>query len=211
MNSTFHLYSRVVFPVFEKFETSHTIVTLRITHMQFDEVNTSDIADNQNLSTSVAKDRSNDTNDSTIINSDQNELKKKDHIDHEEDEDVVVEEEEPDWDTIAQHEPARNDVPIFLTARDRREEAEARFGAALDEAHATFKQCCDDFLKIAANLFHDQKEKLLAMEDQIKQDFVENEASRSQMQKNLEQSASAAQEQFAQLMRRVTQMNKKVL
>lgn len=181
-----------------------------MTSLQFGNSNSGDIPNGQNLSSAMfdsTKERSNDRNDSDI-NSDKNEMKKKD-VGHEEDEELV-EEEEPDWDTIAQHEPANNDVPIFLTARDRREEAEARFGAALDEAHATFKQCCDDFLKIAANLFHDQKEKLLAMEDQIKQDFVENEASRSQMQKNLEQSASAAQEQFAQLMRRVTQMNKKI-
>ena len=145
--------------------------------------------------------------DSTSNVSGKDNLKNDDGHDHDE----VVEEEEhdPDWDRIAQEEPARSDVPVFLAARTRREKAEEQFAYALDEAHATFKKCCDDVLKIAADLFHDQKEKLLTMEDQIKHDFVENETSRSKMQTNLEQSAFAAQEQFAQLMKRVTQLSQK--
>lgn len=125
-------------------------------------------------------------------------------------EEVVEDEddEEPDWVTIAQHEPAKSDVPLFIGAKDRREAAEARFASALDEAHANLKQCSDDLLKTAADLYNVQREKLDAMEVQIKQDFVDNELARSQMQTKLEESASAAQAQFAQLMMRVTQLSK---
>ncbi len=118
------------------------------------------------------------------------------------------EEDEPDWATIAEHEPAKSDVPLFLDARDRREAAQARFAAALDEADAKLKQCRDDLLKTAADLYNVQREKLDSMEVQIKQDFVDNEIARSQMQIKLEESASAAQAQFAQLMMRVTQLSR---
>lgn len=125
-------------------------------------------------------------------------------------EEVVEEEEEedPDWAMIAQHEPAKYDIPRFLDARSRRMTAEDRFASALDDAHACLKQCSDELLKTAADLFNVQKEKVLAMEVQLKQDFVENEHARSQMQTKLEESASVAQEQFKQLMMRVTQLNK---
>ena len=117
----------------------------------------------------------------------------------------VGEEEDLDWDSIAQHEPAQSDVPVFLTARERRDAAEAQFAAALDEAHASLKECCADLLKTAADLFNVQRERLDVMESHIKQDFATNEESRANMQKNLEESASAAQAQFTQLMMRVTQ------
>ncbi len=118
------------------------------------------------------------------------------------------EEEEPDWAKIAEHEPAKSDVPLFLDARDRREAAEARFASALDEAHASLKQCSDALLKTAADLYNVQRENLDSMEVQIRHDFVDNELARSQMQTKLEESASAAQAQFAQLMMRVTQLGK---
>ena len=118
------------------------------------------------------------------------------------------EEEEPDWATIAEHEPAKSDVPLFLDARDRREAAQSRFASALDEAHANLKQCSDALLKTAADLYNVQREKLDSMEVQIKQDFVDNEVARSQMQSKLEESATAAQAQFSQLMMRVTQLSK---
>ena len=101
-------------------------------------------------------------------------------------------------------------MPIFIDARDRREAAEARFAAALDEAHASLKQCSDDLLKTAADLCNVQREQLDTMEIQIKRDFVDNELARSQMQTKLEESATAAQAQFAQLMMRVTQLGKNI-
>ena len=114
--------------------------------------------------------------------------------------------EDPNWEEIVQYEPAKSDVPIFLEARFRREAAEQRFAEALDEAHASLKHCSDTILKIAADIFNSQKDKMVAMEHQIKQDFVDNEHARSEMQKKLEQSAFVAQEKFSKLMMMVTHL-----
>ena len=119
----------------------------------------------------------------------------------------MEEEPEPDWETIAQNEPAKSDVPMFLAARDKRYAADARFATALDMAHANLKQCCDDLLNIAADVINAKQEKLDAMETQIKQDFVDNEISRSNMSKKLQEFAAQAQAQFQELMMRLANGN----
>jgi len=116
-------------------------------------------------------------------------------------------EDDPDWDTIAQNEPASRDVPLFLAARDKRYAADARFCEALDEAHVNLKQCCDDLLTIAADIINARREKLDAMETQIKQDFVDNEVARSNMSKKLQEFAAQAQAQFQELMMRLANAN----
>jgi hypothetical protein len=111
--------------------------------------------------------------------------------------------EDPDWETIARHEPAATDVPLFLAARDKRYAAEARFAAALDDAHANLKLVCDEILGVAADVYHDRREKLDAMETEIQQHFVENEERHSVMSKKLEEFAEKAQAQFQELMMRL--------
>jgi len=123
------------------------------------------------------------------------------HPNEEEDHD----DDEPDWESISQHEPARNDVPVFLAARERREAADERFAAALDNCHAALKQFIDDILKAAADIYNIEREKLDALEAGLKHDFVHNEEARATMQKNLEESATVAQGLFAQLLMRVSQ------
>lgn len=110
---------------------------------------------------------------------------------------------EPDWETIARTEPAKTDVPLFLSARDRRFAGEARFGEALDMANTNLKMCCDDLLNIAADVINDRQERLYALETQIKHDFVENEDSRANMSKKLAEFAAQAQKQFEELMNRL--------
>ena len=114
-------------------------------------------------------------------------------------------EEEPDWDEIASHEPAKTDVPIFLAARDRRSAADERFAIALDECHASLKQSIDILLGVAAEIHNVQSEKLDNLEMQLKQDFSDNDEARRNMQKKLEESASLAQGLFSQLLMRLSQ------
>jgi len=124
------------------------------------------------------------------------------------DEDVQEEEEqeeEPDWESIAQHEPAQTDVPVFLSARDHRDAADERFAAMLDECHKALHQAVDDLLNTAADIHNVQREKLDALELQLKTDFVCNEEARATMQRRLEESATAAQGLFAKLLMRVSQ------
>ena len=64
----------------------------------------------------------------------------------------------------------------------------------------------DEILTVAADVFNTVSKNMIVLEDQLKHGFIENEKARSLMQTKLEQSASAAQEQFTQLMMRVTQV-----
>ena len=108
------------------------------------------------INNSLKNMQDNQDNDNSPVNG--NEDEQDNHNDNHDDDDD--EEEEPNWELISQHEPARTDVPLFLSARDRRDAAEERFIAALDEANASLKQSIDDVLKVAADIFHIQKEKV---------------------------------------------------
>ena len=113
---------------------------------------------------------------------------------------------DPDWDMIAKHQPATEDVPIFLQARDIRLAAEEQFAASLDEVDSKLSKFSDEILTVAADVFNTVSKNMIVLEDQLKHGFIENEKARSLMQTKLEQSASAAQEQFTKLMMRVTQV-----
>lgn len=110
---------------------------------------------------------------------------------------------DPNWDALTHHEPATTDVPLFLAARDRRYAAEARFAAALDDAHAHLKLVCDEILGVAADVYNVRREKLDAMETEIKASFVENEERHATMSRKLQDFAQKANEQFQELMMRL--------
>lgn len=110
---------------------------------------------------------------------------------------------DPEWDSIAQNGPAREDVPLFLAARERRIEAEQRFERSLDVAHSNLKDLIDGLVDVAANVINDRRMRLDSLEAEIKQEFVENENARADMSKKLEEFAASAQAQFQQLMNRL--------
>ena len=110
---------------------------------------------------------------------------------------------DPEWDLIAQNGPAREDVPLFLAARERRIEAEQRFERSLDVAHSNLKDLIDGLVDVAANVINDRRMRLDSLEAEIKQEFVENENARADMSKKLEEFAASAQAQFQQLMNRL--------
>lgn len=110
---------------------------------------------------------------------------------------------DPNWDALTHHEPATTDVPLFLAARDKRYTAEARFAAALDDAHAHLKLVCDEILGVAADVYNVRREKLDAMETEIKASFVENEERHTAMSRKLQDFAQKANEQFQELMMRL--------
>mmetsp|Transcript_17275 Transcript_17275/g.32710 ORF Transcript_17275/g.32710 Transcript_17275/m.32710 type:complete len:271 (+) Transcript_17275:678-1490(+) len=110
---------------------------------------------------------------------------------------------DPDWDVIARTTPASEYVPIFLAARDRRNEAEARFETALDLAHSNLKDLIDSLCGIAADVINGRRVRLDELEADIKHNFVENETKRDHMSKKLVQFAANAQAQFQELMNRL--------
>ena len=121
------------------------------------------------------------------------------------DNDQSSQDEDPDWEVISLHEPAKSDVPIFLSARNSRNDAHLRFGAALDECHASLKNSMDELLSTAASIHHVQSEKLDALEMEIKHLLVENEDRRATMQQKLQESATAAHGLFTELLMKVSQ------
>jgi len=114
-------------------------------------------------------------------------------------------EEEPDWDAIMKHEPARTEVPIFLAARGRREAACSRFASAIEEFQAAIDGYSQELTQTVADLYNSRTMKLDEYEQILKYDYATNDKMRAKMQSNLEASASAAHNMFEELMTRVMQ------
>lgn len=114
-------------------------------------------------------------------------------------------EDDVDWNKLAQSEPARTDVPIFLAALSRKEAANDRFAAVLDEAHSSLLQSVEALLQTVADVHNVQRDRMEAMEADIKHNLVCNDEARAQMQVRLQESANAAQGLFSKLLQRVTE------
>lgn len=112
---------------------------------------------------------------------------------------------DPDWDTIALHEPARTDVPLFLNSRDRRDAVDVTFGQALDDLHATLTGFVRNVLDASAEVHESVSIKLNKMEDDLKTSFNSNEKARDSMEIKLQKSARAAQDLFDALLQKLTQ------
>jgi hypothetical protein len=110
-----------------------------------------------------------------------------------------------DWDKLAQSEPAATDIPIFLGAHSRKEAANERFAAILDECHSSLHECVDALLQTVADVHNLHSNQMEAMEADIKHNLVCNDEARAQMQLRLQESATAAQGLFAKLLQRVTE------
>jgi hypothetical protein len=110
-----------------------------------------------------------------------------------------------DWDTLAQSEPAATDIPIFLGAHSRKEAADERFAAVLDECHSSLHDCVDALLQTVADVHNLHSNQMEAMEADIRHNLVCNDEARAQMQLRLQESATAAQGLFAKLLQRVTE------
>jgi hypothetical protein len=110
---------------------------------------------------------------------------------------------DPDWQAIASHSPAKDDVPLFLDSRQRRHDAEIKFEAALDTAFEALRFCTETLLRVAAEVSNGTLERLNVMETNIKEILVENDQVRNDMNHKLQQFAVQAQKQFEELMSRL--------
>ncbi|KAL7550475.1 hypothetical protein ACHAWF_013697 [Thalassiosira exigua] len=113
--------------------------------------------------------------------------------------------EEPDWDAIMKHEPAKSEVPAFLAARGRREAACARFGAAIDEYQAAVEGYAQELTQTVADLYNARTVKLDEYDRILQHDYVANDKVRAKLKDDLEESAAAAHSMFGELLKRVTQ------
>ena len=116
---------------------------------------------------------------------------------------ALGEDEEPDWDEIMKHEPARSEVPTFLAGRGRRECT--RFENAIAEFQTSIEGYAQELTQTVADLYNARTMKLDEYEQILKHDYVENDKRRGKMQSNLEESATAAHTMFEELMKRVMQ------
>lgn len=113
--------------------------------------------------------------------------------------------EEPDWNVIMMHEPARSEVPSFLNARDRREAACSRFGTAIEEFQAAAADYAQELTQAVADVYNSRTTRLDEYEQILKRDYVANDEMRTKMQSEIEESATAAHSMFEELMKRVMQ------
>jgi hypothetical protein len=95
---------------------------------------------------------------------------------------VEQQEEDVDWDKLAESEPARTDIPIFLGALSRKEAANERFAAILDECHSSLHECVDALLLIVADVHNIHSNQMEAMGADIKQNLVCNDKAPALMQ-----------------------------
>ena len=114
-----------------------------------------------------------------------------------------MEEEEPDFDAIMQHEPARSEVPLFLSARGRRDAALSRFETAIEQFQTEVEGHAQNLTQVVADVYNSRTMKLDEYETVLKNDYVENDKTRASMQSSLEESANVAQNMFGEFMRRV--------
>ena len=118
-----------------------------------------------------------------------------------------TEEEEPNWEAIMQHEPARTEVPIFLSGRGRKEAASDSYSTALDALHDSVNKSAEALVEIVVTLLHDRAQKLVDFEADLTQSYVQNDRRRESMEKKLEETRRAAQGMFANLLKRVSAAN----
>ena len=79
-----------------------------------------------------------------------------------------------------------------------------RFAESMDDVHAGLESEVAAILQIASNLYEQHETVCLESEDEIEYFVMENYERRSDLQKELEKSAHAAQGLFANLLSRLT-------
>jgi hypothetical protein len=113
--------------------------------------------------------------------------------------------EEPDWNAIMMHEPARSEVPTFLDARSRREAACSRFESAIEEFQTSVGDYAQELTQAVADVYNSRTTRLDEYEQILKHDYVANDEMRTKMRSEIEESATAAHDMFEELMKRVMQ------
>lgn len=115
-------------------------------------------------------------------------------------------EDEPDWEKLAENEPAAlEQVELFLKTREIRDEADERFSNVMDECNTALENAQKRILQAAADMHNMHREELDYLESEIKQTLVWNHQVRSKMKRELEETRARAQGLFSQLLMTVSQ------
>mmetsp|Transcript_14050 Transcript_14050/g.28427 ORF Transcript_14050/g.28427 Transcript_14050/m.28427 type:complete len:399 (+) Transcript_14050:159-1355(+) len=142
--------------------------------------------------------------DETMIEEAENGEYPSESTQRDDDEDATAEE-EPDWEKIMQFEPARTEVPIFLSACDRREESNHRYTTAVEDLDNALSHGIEELVQTMEDLLHSRGEKYFEYETNLKSDYAYIEKLRASLQMKLQKSFNAATAYFNNLLQRVAQ------
>mmetsp|Transcript_50732 Transcript_50732/g.56674 ORF Transcript_50732/g.56674 Transcript_50732/m.56674 type:complete len:513 (+) Transcript_50732:28-1566(+) len=110
-----------------------------------------------------------------------------------------------DLDELLDYEPTREKILPFMNERVKRNETMRNFGTVIDDVHADLESEVESILQIASNLYVQHKDMCEDMEYDIESYMMENNGRRSDLQRELENSAQKAQRLFGSLLSRLGQ------
>ena len=115
------------------------------------------------------------------------------------------EQEDPDWDTlVAEHEPNRDKIRLFLEGRNRKLQADETLDAILQDVHVTLKeQVLDATIQSAIRIHERSEQELQELEQDIQQYIFSNHHRRQAFKKSLEESTERVQGFFTDTLARV--------
>jgi hypothetical protein len=115
--------------------------------------------------------------------------------------------EDSDLDELLDYEPNREKILSFMNERVKRNETMRSFGTVIDDVHTGLESEVESILQIASNLYVQHKEMCEDMEYDIESYMMENYGRRSDLQRELENSAQKAQKLFGSLLSRLGSLN----
>jgi hypothetical protein len=115
--------------------------------------------------------------------------------------------EDSDLDELLDYEPNREKILSFMNERVKRNETMRNFGTVIDDVHTGLESEVESILQIASNLYVQHKEMCEDMEYDIESYMMENYGRRSDLQRELENSAQKAQKLFGSLLSRLGSLN----
>ena len=115
--------------------------------------------------------------------------------------------EDSDLDELLDYEPNRERILSFMNGRVKRNETMRSFGTVIDDVHTGLESEVESILQIASNLYVQHKEMCEELEYDIESYMMENYGRRSDLQRELENSAQRAQKLFGSLLSRLGSLN----
>jgi hypothetical protein len=115
--------------------------------------------------------------------------------------------EDSNLDELLDYEPNREKILSFMNGRVKRNETMRSFGTVIDDVHTGLESEVESILQIASNLYVQHKEMCEDMEYDIESYMMENYGRRSDLQRELENSAQKAQKLFGSLLSRLGSLN----
>ena len=126
-----------------------------------------------------------------------------DKYSHKNEKETVVVGQDPDWETLIEHEPSRQRILSFLDQREQVNCTRDNFGEIMDEVHVVIEAEVRSILDTVGNLFHQSMEACRESEGEIENLIMENYGRQRNLREELEKNEREAKERFAALRSRL--------